>query len=49
MSDFLDRYGRSQSVCHRLPARLKLLLALVTVHMYLVIRLGISSIPKEGD
>lgn len=27
MSDYLDRYGRTQSVCHRLPPRLKLLLA----------------------
>ena len=31
MSDYLDRYGRRESICHRLPARLKLLLALVVV------------------
>lgn len=29
MSEYLDRYGRSQSICHRLPARVKLFLALM--------------------
>jgi len=27
VSDYLDRYGRSKSICHRLPPRLKLLLS----------------------
>jgi cobalt/nickel transport system permease protein len=31
MSEYLDRYGRKQSVCHRLPAQWKLLLALVVI------------------
>lgn len=31
MSDYLDRYGRSQSVCHRLPPRCKLLLTLLVI------------------
>ena len=31
MSDYLDRYGRSRSVCHRLPPRLKLFLSLAAI------------------
>lgn len=31
MSNFLDRYGRAQTVCHALPAGVKLLLALAVV------------------
>lgn len=31
MSDYLDRYGRSKSICHRLPAQLKLWLTLSIV------------------
>ena len=31
VASYLDRYGRSKSPCHRLPARLKLLLALTIV------------------
>lgn len=31
MSEYLDRYGRNRSLCHRLPARLKLLLTLAVV------------------
>lgn len=31
MSDYLDRYGRSRSVCHALPPRVKLLVALGTI------------------
>lgn len=31
MSDYLDRYGRADSPCHRLPARIKLLSALAVV------------------
>ncbi|MBW3541746.1 MAG: cobalt ECF transporter T component CbiQ [Planctomycetes bacterium] len=30
-SSYLDRYARSRSLCHRLPARLKLLLSLAVV------------------
>ena len=30
-SDYLDRYGRSKSVCHRLPARVKLFAAIAVV------------------
>jgi len=30
-SSYLDRYGRSKSICHRLPARLKIGLTLVVV------------------
>lgn len=30
-TDYLDRYGRSQSICHRLPARLKILMTLTVV------------------
>ena len=30
-SSYLDRYGRSKSLCHRLPARLKLFLAFMMV------------------
>jgi cobalt/nickel transport system permease protein len=30
-TEYLDRYGRSLSICHRLPARLKLLLALAVI------------------
>ncbi len=40
MSDYLDRYGRSRSVCHRLPPKVKLLLTLA------VIAVGVS-IPVE--
>jgi cobalt/nickel transport system permease protein len=31
VSDYLDRYGRSRSVCHRLPPRLKLFLSLAAI------------------
>jgi cobalt/nickel transport system permease protein len=31
VSDYLDRYGRRQSICHRLPPRAKLLLALTVI------------------
>ena len=31
MSNYLDRYGRNRSLCHRLPPRLKLLLTLGVV------------------
>jgi len=31
VSDYLDRYGRRESICHRLPARLKLFLSLAVV------------------
>jgi len=30
-SSYLDRYGRSKSICHRLPARLKIVLTLAVV------------------
>lgn len=40
MSDYLDRYGRSLSICHRLPALVKLWLTLA------VIAIGLS-IPAE--
>ena len=30
-SSYLDRYGRSKSICHRLPARLKIMLTLAVV------------------
>lgn len=30
-SNYLDRYGRARSVCHRLPPKLKLLLALAVI------------------
>ena len=31
MSDYLDRYGRARSVCHRLPASAKLLVTLAAI------------------
>jgi cobalt/nickel transport system permease protein len=31
MSNYLDRYGRSKSLCHRLPPRLKILLTLAFI------------------
>ena len=31
MSDYLDRYGRAQSVCHRLPPRLKIFLSIAAI------------------
>jgi cobalt/nickel transport system permease protein len=31
VSEYLDRYGRSRSVCHRLPPRLKLFLSLAAI------------------
>ena len=37
MSDYLDRYGRSRSVCHRLPPRLKLFLSLAAIVVGMVI------------
>lgn len=44
--DFLDRYSRGTTVCHRLPARLKVLLALVTIVATLLI--PVSHWPLHG-
>jgi cobalt/nickel transport system permease protein len=37
VSDYLDRYGRAKSVCHRLPPRLKLLLSLAAITIGMLI------------
>lgn len=37
MSEYLDRYGRAKSVCHRLPPRLKLLLSLAAITIGMLI------------
>jgi cobalt/nickel transport system permease protein len=37
VSEYLDRYGRAKSVCHRLPPRLKLLLSLAAITIGMLI------------
>ncbi len=37
MSDYLDRYGRARSLCHRLPQRAKLLLSLAAITVGMLI------------
>lgn len=44
--DFLDRYSRGTTICHRLPARLKILVVLLTIGATLLI--PISLWPLHG-
>jgi cobalt/nickel transport system permease protein len=37
VSDYLDRYGRTPSVCHRLPPRLKIFLSIAAIALGMVI------------
>ncbi len=46
MSDYLDRYGRRQSICHRMPAIAKLLLTLVVVGI--AVSIPIDYWPVQG-
>lgn len=45
-SEYLDRYGRSRSLCHRLPPKLKLLLAVSVV--LVAVSLPVSLWPMQG-
>jgi cobalt/nickel transport system permease protein len=37
VSDYLDRYGRARSLCHRLPPRMKLFLSLAAITLGMLI------------
>lgn len=37
MSDYLDRYGRARSLCHRLPPRMKLFLSLAAIVVGIIV------------
>ena len=45
-SAYLDRYGRARSVCHRLPPRIKLLLAVAVIVAGVSVPLGLW--PLQG-